>query len=233
MLLLLAHLWLLAAAHPPELRQVPTSKPLVALTVNVVWGSEHLQPMIDALRASGSRATFFLGGQWAAARPDLARMIKDAGMEIGSHGDAHAHVAQLGVEGNLREIDLADEKIFAATGVHPKLYAPAYGELSPAVHEAAAERGVRVVMWSIDTIDWRTWHTKEIIQSRVLQRLRPGAIVLMHPTDRTAAALPGLLQELKRRGYRVVAVGDLLREAAGRKVPAGERRGMSGHSAIA
>jgi peptidoglycan/xylan/chitin deacetylase (PgdA/CDA1 family) len=231
MLALIAHLWL-AAAHLPELREVPTKRPLIALTVNVVWGSEHLPAMVKALRGEGARATFFLGGNWAAQHPELARMLRGEGMEIGSHGDAHRHVGSLDVEANVREISLADEKIAHAAGVHPTLYAPAYGELSPAVYEAARREGVRVVMWSIDTIDWRTWHTPEIITSRVLGRLRPGAIVLMHPTDRTAAALPALLRELRSRGYRVVGVGELLREA-GRGAAAGEMGGMSRHRPVA
>ncbi len=231
MLALLAHLWLLAA-HLPELREVPTTRPVIALTVNVVWGSEYLPAIVQALKTQGARATFFLGGQWAEKHPDLARMLRQEGMEIGSHGDGHRHVGSLGVADNVREIASADEKIWRATGVHPRLYAPAYGELSPAVYEAATQQGVRVVMWSIDTIDWRTWHTPDIIRGRVLARLRPGAIVLMHPTDRTAAALPELLKELKARGYQVVGVQELLR-SAGRVAPAGERGGMSRHRTIA
>ncbi len=231
MLALLAHLWL-QAAHLPELRQVPTTRPVIALTVNVVWGSEYVQPIVAALKAQGAHATFFLGGQWAEKHPDLARVLRQEGMEIGSHGDAHRHVGSLGVADNVREIAVADEKIAQATGVHPTLYAPAYGELSPAVFEAANQKGVRVVMWSIDTIDWRTWHTPDIIKSRVLARLKPGAIVLMHPTDRTAAALPGLLKELKARGYQVVGVQELLK-TAGRQAPAGEQGGMSRHRTIA
>jgi len=231
LLAMLMHLWL-QAAHLPELRQVPTSRPVIALAVNVVWGSQYLRPIVLALKAQGARATFFLGGGWAEKHPDEARMLRQEGMEIGSHGDAHRHVASLGVAENVREIALADEKIARATGVHPTLYAPAYGELSPAVHEAARREGVRVVMWSIDTIDWRTWHTPEIIRERVLQRLAPGAIVLAHPTDRTAQALPQLLRDLRARGYQVVGVGELLRQA-GRAGQPGEQGGMSRPSAIA
>lgn len=214
--------------HQPELRQVPIREPRVALTVNVVWGTEHLPAMLQALKANGARATFFLGGRWAEAHPEVAKAIRDAGMEIGSHGDAHRHVGSLGIPANEEEISRAEERILRATGVRPKLYAPAYGELSPAVFAAADNRKVRVVMWSIDTIDWRPSHTPGIIQSRVLTRLEPGAIVLMHPTDRTAAALPGLLKELHARGYSSVSVSDLLRiqkREAGPSKMSGEMRG--------
>jgi len=232
MLCLAAHALAQQLAHAPELRQVPTQRPVIALTVNVVWGTEYVPPIVKALQAEKAHATFFLGGQWAEHHPDVAQMLRQAGMEIGSHGDAHRHVGSLGVEANEREITLAADKIARATGVRPQLYAPAYGELSPAVFQAADRQGVRVVMWSIDTIDWRQSHSPEIIQNRVLSRLKPGAIVLMHPTDRTAQALPGLIKALAQRGYRVTSVGELLREA-GRAPQTGEHGGMSRHTAIA
>ncbi|MDA8344094.1 MAG: polysaccharide deacetylase family protein [Thermaerobacter sp.] len=225
MLALLLHLLTAPAGYPPELRSVPTTKQVVSIGVNVVWGTEYVPPIVQALKSQGDKATFFLGGTWAENHPDVARQIRDAGMEIGSHGDRHRHVGSLGITENEQEITRAAERIKAATGVTPTLYGPAYGELSPAVHQAAQRQGVRVVMWSIDTIDWRKSHTPEIIRSRVLTRLQPGAIILMHPTDRTAAALPGLLQELHRRGYRVVGVHKLL-QLAGRAAATNEKRGM-------
>jgi peptidoglycan/xylan/chitin deacetylase (PgdA/CDA1 family) len=225
MLALVLHLLTAPAAYPPELRSVPTTQKVVSVAVNVVWGTEYVPPIVQALKSQGDKATFFLGGTWAEHNPDVARQIRDAGMEIGSHGDKHRHVGSLGIAANEEEISKAAERIEAATGVTPTLYGPAYGELSPAVHLAAQKQGVRVVMWSIDTIDWRKNHTPAIIQQRVLSRLQPGAIILMHPTDRTAAALPGLLKELHSRGYRVVGVEELLRQA-GRTMPPSEQGGM-------
>ncbi len=225
MLALVLHLLTAPVAYPPELRSVPTTKKVVSIAVNVVWGTEFVPPIVQALKSQGDKATFFLGGTWAERNPAQARQIHDAGMEIGSHGDRHRHVGSLGVAENEQEITRASERIKAATGVAPTLYAPAYGELSQAVHLAAQRQGVRVVMWSIDTIDWRKSHTPDVIAQRVLSRLQPGAIVLMHPTDRTATALPGLLKELHRRGYRVVGVQELL-DTAGRGAPVTEQGGM-------
>ena len=225
MLALLLHLLVAPLSYPPELRSVPTTKQVVAIAVNVVWGTEYVPPIVQALKTKGDKATFFLGGTWAEGNPALARQIRQSGMEIGSHGDRHRHVGSLGVAENELEISRAAERIQAATGVKPTLYGPAYGELSPAVHIAAQRQVVRVVMWLIDTIDCRKSHTPDVIQGRVLRRLAPGAIILMHPTDRTAAALPGLLAELHRRGYRVVGVQELLR-LAGRPEAPREQGGM-------
>ena len=200
----------LAADPPAPIERGPANVKAVAFACNVVWGTEHVLPIARAFKAAGGKATFFLGGQWAARHPAEAKELAAMGMEIASHGDAHRHVASMSLEGNLEEIDRANRSIEAATGMRPRLYAPAYGEVNGIVRRAAQMRGMPVVMWSIDTIDWRTWHTPDIIRSRVLTRLSPGAIVLIHPTDRTLAALPGLLSAIRAQGYRVETVSDLL-----------------------
>jgi len=199
-----------AQGLPAPVERGATDVKAVAFACNVVWGTEHVLPIARAIRAAGGRATFFLGGAWASHHPAEARELVAMGMEIASHGDAHRHVASLSLEGNLAEIDRAQAAIEAATGVRPRLYAPAYGELSDTVRRAAQMRGMPVVMWTIDTIDWRTWHTPAIIRQRVLDRLVPGAIILIHPTDRTAAAMPELVRELRTRGYALRTVSTLI-----------------------
>ncbi len=111
---------------------------------------------------------------------------------------------------NLEEIRRAERAIAAAGGGRTRLYAPAFGELAPAVLRAAHELGYRTVMWSADTIDWRPWHSADIIAARALRGLRPGAIILMHPTSRTLAALPGILEGMRARGLKAVTVSRLI-----------------------
>lgn len=220
------------AALPAPVERGSAGQRSVAFACNVVWGTTYVLPIARAFRAAGGHATFFLGGRWAAAHPAEARELRAMGMEIASHGDTHRHVASLGLADNLNEIDRANQAIEAATGIRPRLYAPAYGEVSDTVRRAAAMRGMPVVLWSIDTIDWRTWHTPEVIQARVLRRLSPGAIVLIHPTDRTLAALAGLLASIRARGYRLTTVSDLLSGApAHGALAAGRRNAAVGREA--
>lgn len=193
----------------------------VALACNVVWGTPYVAPMLEVLRRHGAKITFFLGGEWAASHPDLARRMVADGMELGNHGYGHRHLLGLSLAANEEEIRRAEQAILHATGVRTTLYAPAYGEWSPVVQQAADRLGYRVVMWTIDTVDWRPRHTPEVIVHRVLSRLVPGAIILIHPTDRTLAALPRLLAEIRARGYRVVPVGALLAGASRHRSPSG------------
>jgi peptidoglycan/xylan/chitin deacetylase (PgdA/CDA1 family) len=212
----------------------PATEKQVAFAVTVVWGTEYVRPIADAFRRDGSRATFFLGGEWAQAHPREARFLRDLDMEIASHGDRHRHVGHLSLEENLVEIDRAGAAIEAASGVRPRLYAPAYGEISPEVLRAAQLRHLPVILWTIDTIDWRTSMDPGTIRERVLSRLEPGAIILMHPTDRTLQALPGLLADVKARGYRTVTVSRLLGlPAASDSDRKGVRAGPGTHAAQA
>lgn len=209
-----------AYALPPAgaVYAVRTSQKVVALAINVVWGTEYVKPILQELTRSSDTATFFLGGRWAETNPALARILAVAGMEIGNHGFAHRHQSLLNFDENVAEIARASRAIELATGVRPTLYAPPYGEFNAMVLDASRSLHLTLIMWTIDTIDWRPASTAAVITSRVLKKVRPGAIILMHPTDRTMQALPGLLAALHRDGYRVVSVSTLLHAG----IPQGE-----------
>lgn len=191
--------------------RVVTSHRVLALTINVVWGTEFVPPLLRTLEREHVKATFMLGGAWAARHPALVRALYRAGMELGNHGYAHRHVSLLSLSANLREIERTNEAIAAVTGSLPRLFAPPFGEVNATVLKAADEAGMPLIMWTIDTIDWRPSSSPGVIADRVLRRAVPGAIVLMHPTDRTVEALPVIVRDLKAQGYRLETVSDLLR----------------------
>ncbi|CAB1128779.1 NodB homology domain-containing protein [Candidatus Hydrogenisulfobacillus filiaventi] len=191
--------------------RVETAHPVMALSINVVWGTEYVPQLLAALKAAHAHATFMLGGRWAEQHADLARSLVQAGMEVGNHGWNHAHPSLQDPEALAADIRRSSAAIAAVTGAQPALYAPPYGELNPRILGAARANGLTLVMWTIDTIDWRPASDPATIVRRVLGRARPGAIVLMHPTDRTVEALPAVLKGLAAKGYQVVTVSDLLR----------------------
>ncbi|MCL8207995.1 MAG: polysaccharide deacetylase family protein [Actinomycetia bacterium] len=213
-----------APAAPPAVYRVATTTPAVALTVNVVWGTEYVPRLLAVLQREHARATFFLGGAWAAAHPDLVRQLAAAGMEIGNHGYAHRHQSLLSFDANVEEITRASRAIELAGAPRPTLFAPPYGEYNRTVLEAAGALHLTTVMWTIDTIDWRPSSTPDRITERVLSRAAPGSIVLMHPTDRTVEALPRILAGLAAKGLKAVPVGTLLKTGT----PQGEAAGPGG-----
>lgn len=207
----------LAGGPPPPVAGVVTESRVMALTVNVVWGTEYVPQLLAILRRHHVVATFMLGGAWAQAHPDLVRALYDAGMEIGNHGWAHRHMSLLGPADVAAEISRTQQAVAAITGKAPRLFAPPYGEYNGTVLGEAARLGLPVVLWTLDTIDWRPSSSPTQIVNRVVLRARPGAIVLLHPTDRTVEALPQILDGLARQDYRLVTVSDLL--TLGRPTP--------------
>ncbi|MDI6709371.1 MAG: polysaccharide deacetylase family protein [Bacillota bacterium] len=181
----------------------------IALTVNVDWGEEYLPLILETCAAKNVRLTFFITGRWAEKFPDMVRRISAAGHEVGSHGYAHPHPDHLSVDGNLHDIRRAEDVLTRILGVRPRLYAPPYGERGPAVLQAAESAGYRTVLWSVDSVDWRHRDRAYIVR-RVTGRAHNGAIVLMHPTEATAAAMPELIESLKDKGYELVTVSELI-----------------------
>ncbi|MHB8157376.1 MAG: polysaccharide deacetylase family protein [Desulfocucumaceae bacterium] len=181
----------------------------LALTVNVFWGEEHIPQMLDTLKQNDVKATFYLGGTWVKRYPELAARIAKEGHEIGSHGYAHPHPDRISKSANLRDIQKAEDVIYQATGIRPRLFAPPYGERGPSVLQAADEASYTTILWSVDTIDWQL-PPSEVVVDRVVKQAHNGAIVLMHPTAPTNKALSEIIQKLKKDGYQLVTVSKLL-----------------------
>lgn len=184
--------------------------PEAALLINVAWGEEHLPALLDALARAGARATFFFTGRWAARHPDLVRAVAAAGHEVASHGYSDAlDLERAGEDAVLADFARAAATLAAVAGRPPRFVSTHRGVLTPAVRRAAARLGQRLVMWTVDTVDWRDPPPARLVE-RVRRGAVPGALVLAHPRAVTAAALPTLLQALAERGLTPVTLGALL-----------------------
>jgi peptidoglycan-N-acetylglucosamine deacetylase len=176
----------------------------------------NLPAILDALRAAGTRASFFIQGRWASANPAIARRIAEDGHTIGNHSNSHAPMDMLtdaGIAGSMSE---AEEMIERASGVNPRPWFRCpygHGQDDPRVLAAIERAGYRHVSWTIDTYDWQPDRTPADLVERVLDghaREGDGAIAIMHSwPDVTAAALPALLERLRRAGADPVGVEQL------------------------
>lgn len=186
-------------------------KPDIAFAINVAWGEEYIPAMLDALEMAHAKATFFFVGTWVNKFPEMTGEISERGHEIANHGYEHLHVEKLSSGAIVRLIEDNERLLLKAAGKTSKLFAPPYGEFGGYVTKAAHEAGYKTIRWTIDTIDWKNPPPQEII-SKVIGRAENGAIVLMHPTKSTLEALPILLKELRKMGYRVTTVSEVLME---------------------
>lgn len=184
-------------------------KKAIAFTCNVAWGNEFIPKMLEIFDENEVKITFFLEGRWTDKFPEIAKLIHSKGHEIGNHGYSHAHHAQLSLEQNINEIKKAEEAIMKVTGKKPQVFAPPYGEFSEHTVKAAESLNYKLIMWSIDTIDWKKPGVDYIV-NKVVKNAGNGKIVLMHPTEDTIQALPIIIRTLKKEGYQITTVSDLL-----------------------
>ena len=185
------------------------NNPIIAFECNVVWGTEHVGPMLDIFKEHDIRITFFIGGEWAKDNPDLLKRMIAEGHELGNHGYGHKHHNQLNLEQNRKEIVDTEKEIESNTGIKTTLFAPPYGEFNETTLKAADSLGYQTIMWSIDTIDWRRDGIDKII-ARVMKNPHNGALVLMHPTPDTVTALPIIIEKLQALDYSIGTVTDAL-----------------------
>lgn len=191
----------------------------MALMVNVSWGEEHLSALLDVFDRHGVKGTFFLDGKWVSRFPSLAAEIAKRGHEIGDHGWNHPDLRGAGVSRIQENLNRSREAIRRATGRTPRLFAPPAGQYDETVVQEARRMGMFTIMWTLDTVDWKKPPLERMVR-RVVDHAEPGALVLMHPTAQTPAALEQMIPELRRQGYDLVPVSVLL--SPERPMPSGQ-----------
>ena len=124
----------------------------VSLTFDAAWGNEDTQTLIDILGKYGVKATFFVVGAWAEKYPESVQALHEAGHEVMTHSDDHAHFAQLSREQIISNLNRGCDKIEAVTGVRPTLFRCPYGEYNDTVVQTAEEMGIRTIQWSVEPV---------------------------------------------------------------------------------
>ena len=183
----------------------------VSLTFNIYESAENVQNILNILDEYEAKATFFIGGSWADDNVDCVKEIFHRGHELGSHGYFHKDHSKMSYEANLEEIRPSIKLLDMITGVETKLFAPPSGAFNENTLTACASLGLRVIMWSRDTIDWRD-KDKDLIVNRATKDLKAGEIILMHPKDITVQSLPEILTYIRENGLKTLTVSQNLGE---------------------
>lgn len=186
------------------------NKPAISFMVNVAWGNEYLDSMLDTLDKHGVKSTFFLDGSWAKKYPDEVKKIASRGHEIGNHAYSHPDMKNLGVERIHQEINRTQEVVFQTIGYRPTLFAPPSGSFNQRVVDIAhSTYQLQTILWTADTIDWQKPSPEKVIQ-RISKKMGNGVLVLMHPTAASEASLDQLLTLAKQKGLVPMTVSELL-----------------------
>ncbi|WP_122260513.1 polysaccharide deacetylase family protein [Ornithinimicrobium cerasi] len=200
-----------------------TERRVVALTFDGGASDTAVADILATLDREDVVATFFVTGSFARSYPESVRAIVRAGHPVGNHSDTHPSFPDSTDEEIRAELRAADGSISALTG-HPTapLFRFPFGDRTSLDIEVVNDAGYVPIRWTADTLGWKGTSggiTTAVVRDRVLSTLRPGQVVLMHvgahPDDGStldADALPGMIEDLRSRGYGFVTLPDLLAE---------------------
>ncbi|GAA2527648.1 hypothetical protein GCM10010407_17260 [Rarobacter incanus] len=170
----------------------------------------YTEKLLRELKDAEVRATFFVVGSAAKKRPGVVRKIAQQGHEVGNHSWSHPYLPGLSAKKQAQQIDSTTRAITAAGVEAPTLLRPPYGAFNKTTSSIARKRAMSLAIWNVDTQDWRNRNAKATTK-RALKGAKRGAIILMHdihPT--TVKAAPTIIKKLKKRGYTLVTVSELL-----------------------
>lgn len=184
----------------------------ISLMINVYWGTEYLDDMLEILDRYEVKTTFFVGGTWAVKESDMLKKMYDAGHEIGNHGYSHKDQDKLNREQNKNEILTTHTLVNDLIGVNMDLFAPPSGAYNKTTVEVATELGYKTIMWTRDTVDWRD-KNEEVIYKRAIKDAKGGDLILMHPTACTLLALERIIVSLQEQGFVLTTVSENLAES--------------------
>jgi len=182
----------------------------VALTFDDGPNPDATPLILDALKARGVRATFFILGRHAEQWPDLVRRVADEGHAIGNHGYFHRKLHFKSPSYVRTDLTLGTQAIEHASGYHPRFFRAPHGFRSPWVTSIARSLGQRTVGWSFGVWD-SDRPGADVIVDRILSKTEPGSILLLHDGDgydphgdraQTAQAVPVIVDRLLAEGYR-------------------------------
>jgi peptidoglycan/xylan/chitin deacetylase (PgdA/CDA1 family)/outer membrane lipoprotein-sorting protein len=169
--------------------------------------------LLAVLRRYGVHGTFFVIGEHARTYPYLIREMVADGHEVSDHTFHHPNMTTLDGDTVAQEIGATAIVIQDVTGQRPRWFRPPGGDYTAGVAAAAHRAGMGLAMWTENSGDWALPPAKTVAD-RVLIRAEPGSIVLLHSTVmNTLRALPQIIVSLQRRGYTLVTISQLVRDA--------------------
>lgn len=189
---------------------VLTEKKQIAISFDCAWGVDYTDKLLNIMSEHNIKCTFFAVKFWADKHPDYIKKISDLGHEIGTHSSTHPYMTKLSKEKIIYELEESVKSIESITKKKVSLFRAPFGDYNDLLIKTAKELGLYTIQWSIDSLDWKDLSANQI-KTRVIGKLKNGAIVLFHNQGlHTAEALSEIIVEVKANGYEFVSIGELI-----------------------
>lgn len=181
--------------------RVKDGKPSVYLTFDDGPIPESTPWLLEILAEFGAKATFFMVADNARRYHELFKEVVEAGHAIGNHTFHHKPPFRQSTEEMMADVRLADDVLGS------RLFRPPHGLIFPHQQKALSEAGYRIVMFDLNTLDYRADRTPEQILESVKRNVRPGCIINLHDSLKSFVklkeCLPEILKHLKAEGYEL------------------------------
>ncbi|MFD9014524.1 polysaccharide deacetylase family protein [Streptomyces sp. NPDC059552] len=210
-----------------EIRRLPTSRKVLALTFNAAWDDSGISTVLGELRRRSLPATFFPTGEFAEAEPAAVRAMAEAGHGLGNHSYSHPYFKDLTTAERTDEVRAADAAIRKASGAEPlPFFRFPYSSTTPASIADVNALGYAAIEFSADTNGYlgpEGGMSVERAVRRAVDAFAPGAIIQMHVGSHEggggvvldADALPLIIDAARADGYEVIDLRAFLEAAAG------------------
>ncbi|MDR1539757.1 MAG: polysaccharide deacetylase family protein [Clostridiales bacterium] len=187
---------------------------VIYLTFDAGFENGNMPPILDALKKHNATAAFFVVGNFIKDNPELTKRICDEGHIVGNHTFHHPDMSKLtDIDSFQKELSSLEELYKETTGKDmSRFYRPPCGKYSEDNLANAKKLGYRTVFWSLAYVDWMKdkQPSSEYAFSKLMPRIHPGAIVLLHSTSKTNAdIMDELLTRWEQQGYKFGNLNDL------------------------
>lgn len=195
-----------------------TEEKKIYLTFDCGFENGNTPAILDALKKHNAPATFFIVGNYMETSPDLVKRMVSEGHTVGNHTYHHPDMSKIGEIEAFRK-ELADlETLYEEAIGQPmtKYYRPPQGVYSESNLKMAQELGYQTFFWSLAYVDWYQDQqpSHEEAFAKLIPRIHPGAVVLLHNTSQTnGEILDELLTKWEELGYSFHPLSELTGEA--------------------
>ena len=191
-----------------------TDEKVIYLTFDAGYENGNTPLILKALKNHNAKATFFVVGNFVKDNPKLIKEMVSQGHIVGNHTYHHPDMSQISDPASFQEeITSLEKKYQEITGLEmQKFYRPPQGKYSESNLKMAQELGYQTVFWSLAYVDWYLDQqpTQEEAYAKLLPRIHPGAVVLLHSTSKiNAEILDDLLTKWEQEGYTFGTLNEL------------------------
>lgn len=189
--------------------KIDPDAPMIALTFDDGPGAETTKRLLDALEENNARATFFMLGDHMKGAADTIKRMQALGCDTASHTYDHTQLTTLSGDSLKSQFEKSTNNLKDIIGEGPSTVRPPYGSYNDSVKSVAKEYGQPIILWSVDTLDWKSKNA-DAVYSNVMSTVQDGDIILFHDIyDSTIDAVVRLIPALMDEGYQLVTVTEM------------------------